>query len=64
MRTANMEDAKLDGINSIKYQIKEMERKNTFTRIVVEFDPAEVSPYKIGFGVLTFHILIFNLQFK
>lgn len=44
MRTANMEDAKLDGINSIKYQIKEMERKNTFTRIVVEFDPAEVSP--------------------
>lgn len=47
MRTANMETAKLDGVNSIKYHVKEMERKNTFTRIVVELNPAEVSPSSI-----------------
>lgn len=44
MRTANMENAKFDGVNSIKYHIKEFERKNTFTRILVELDPKEVSP--------------------
>lgn len=66
MRTANMENAKLDGVNSIKYHIKEMDKKNTFTRIVVELDLAEVSPNTkpvgIGFDIsnFTFSILIFN----
>lgn len=43
MRTANMENAKLNGLISIKYHVKGMEQKNKFSRIEVELDPAEVS---------------------
>lgn len=32
-----------DGLNSLKYHIKEVDLKNTFTRILVEFIPEEVS---------------------
>lgn len=46
-RMADVETGKLrfteDGLNSLKYHIKEVEPKSTFTRILVEFVPEEVS---------------------
>lgn len=49
-RMADVERGKLrfteDGLNSLKYHIKEVEPKSTFTRILVEFVPEEVSSKK------------------
>lgn len=46
-RMEDVEKGKLhfteDGLNSLKYHIKEVEPKNTFTRMLVEFIPEEVS---------------------
>lgn len=40
-----------NGLNSIKYQINEFEKKNTYTRILVHLNPQEVIKriFKSGF---------------
>lgn len=35
--------SEIDGLNSIKYHIKNIELRKTFTSILVDFDPKEVS---------------------
>lgn len=37
-----MNHTQTDGLNTLKYRLKEIEMKRTFTRILVDFVPEEV----------------------